>query len=129
MSSKVREFLKAQLSAFIGGLSDFAIYTFCYKILLLSAPFSNVVSGSLGAVVNFTINRYWAFNNVHGSVTAQLWKFIVVVVGSILLKSAGIYFLVDIYKAHYLLSKVLVEIIVSLCFNFVLQKYWVFRKG
>lgn len=129
MSPKIREFLRAQFSAFVGGLSDFAIYTFCYKILLISAPFSNAISGSLGAVVNFTVNRYWAFNNTQEPVTHQLWKFVVVVVGSILLKSSGIHFLVDVHNAHFLLSKVLVEIIVSLGFNFILQKYWVFRKG
>lgn len=129
MSPKVKEFLRAQLSAFVGGLSDFAIYTFCYKILLISAPFANAISGSFGAIVNFTVNRYWAFNNTRDSVTQQLWKFILVVMGSILLKSTGIYFLVNVWEGHYLLSKVIVELIVSLGFNFLLQKYWVFRKG
>jgi len=57
MSFKQKEFLKAQLSAFVGGMCDLGIYTFCYKVLEMSAPFSNVISGSLGAVVNFTINR------------------------------------------------------------------------
>ncbi|HMR17889.1 MAG TPA: GtrA family protein [Sphingobacterium sp.] len=128
MSFKWKEFLKAQLSAFIGGLSDFVIYTFCYKVFLVSAPFSNAISGSLGAIVNFTINRYWAFNNTTISVASQLWKFILVVISSIILKSTGIYFFVDIWKFHYLLSKLIVELIVSLGFNFILQKYWVFRK-
>lgn len=129
MSPKVKEFLRAQLSAFVGGLSDFAIYTFCYKMLLISAPFANALSGSLGAIVNFTVNRYWAFNNTQVPIARQLWKFILVVIGSILLKSTGIYFLVDVWKTHYILSKVIVELIVSLSFNFLLQKYWVFRKG
>lgn len=128
MSFKLKEFLKAQLSAFVGGLSDFAIYSFCYKILLISAPLANVVSGSLGAVVNFTINRYWSFNNTATPLASQLWKFIIVVTGSICLKSTGIYFLVDVGGGHFLLSKAVIEIIVSLGFNFTLQKFWVFRK-
>ena len=128
MSFKWKEFFKAQLSAFLGGLADFGIYTFCYKILLYTAPFSNVVSGSLGAIVNFTINRYWSFNNTAVPLASQLWKFILVVAGSITLKSLGIHLLVDIWHWHFLLSKVILEIIVSLGFNFTLQKYWVFRK-
>ena len=44
MSDKLRVFLRAQLSAFVGGISDFGIYTFCYKVLGFTAPFSNVVS-------------------------------------------------------------------------------------
>ncbi len=128
MTAKVKEFLRVQLSAFIGGLSDFGIYTFCYTVLKFTAPFSNVISGSLGALVNFTINRYWSFNSKTQSIGSQLWKFIIVVIGSISLKTLGIHFLVDFLHWHFLLSKGIVEIIVSLGFNFTLQKYWVFKK-
>ncbi len=128
MAFNLKEFFKAQVSAFVGGLADFGIYSFCYKVLLISAPFSNVVSGSLGAVVNFTINRYWSFNSAGVPLVGQLWKFIVVVAGSIFLKSTGIHFLVDVWGFHFLLSKALVEIVVSLGFNFTLQKFWVFKK-
>lgn len=128
MSDKLRVFLRAQLSAFIGGLSDFGIYTFCYTVLNFTAPFSNVISGSLGAIVNFTINRYWSFGNTEKSIGSQLWKFIIVVVGSITLKSLGIHVLVDIWHLHFLLSKLIVEIIVSLGFNYTLQRFWVFKQ-
>lgn len=128
MSTRLAEFIKAQLSAFLGGMADLGIYTVCYTILLYTAPFSNVISGSLGAVVNFTINRYWSFNVTERSVGSQLWKFIVVVVGSIGLKTFGIHVLVDIWIWHFLVSKLLIELIVSLGFNFTLQKFWVFRK-
>lgn len=128
MSDKLRVFLRAQLSAFIGGLSDFGIYTFCYTVLKFTAPFSNVISGSLGAIVNFTINRYWSFGNTEKSIGSQLWKFIIVVVGSITLKSLGIHVLVDIWHLHFLLSKLIVEIIVSLGFNYTLQRFWVFKQ-
>lgn len=128
MAFRFKEFLKAQLSAFIGGMIDFGIYSFCYKIFLMSAPFSNIVSGSLGAVVNFSINRYWSFNSTGDPLTSQLGKFILVVLGSIFLKSTGIHFFVDVWGWHFLLSKAIVEIVVSLGFNFTLQKFWVFKK-
>lgn len=128
MSFKLKEFLKAQLSAFIGGMTDLGIYSFCFKVLSFSAPFSNAISGSLGAIVNFLINRYWSFGKTKTSLGSQLWKFVIVVIGSISLKSLGIYFLVDLWQWHFLLSKLLIEIIVSLGFNFTLQKYWVFKK-
>ncbi|MGN0002556.1 MAG: GtrA family protein [Sphingobacterium composti] len=127
MSFKLKEFLKAQLSAFLGGMTDLAIYSFCFKVLNFSAPFSNAISGSLGAIVNFVINRYWSFGNTKNSIGSQLWKFVIVVIGSIMLKSIGIHYFVDVWQWHFLLSKLLVEIIVSLGFNFTLQKYWVFK--
>lgn len=127
-STQIKVFLKAQLSAFIGGLFDFGIYSLCFKLFGISAPLSNVVSGSLGAIVNFTINRFWSFQSTDTPVKKQLWKFVIVVIGSIALKSTGIYFLVDVMALNFLISKVIVEIIVSLGFNFVLQKVWVFKK-
>ena len=128
MSTKFKEFLRVQLSAFLGGLFDFGIYTLCFRLFDLSGVLSNVISGSLGAVVNFTINRYWSFKSDQVSLVSQLWKFVLVVLGSIALKSAGIYLLVDYYGVHYLLSKVVVELVVSLGFNYCLQRWWVFRK-
>lgn len=127
-----REFIlsfgKAQLSAFLGGLADFAIYTVCLQFFFFSAHGSNIISGSLGAVVNFLVNRYWAFDSKATPVRDQLWKFVLVVLGSITLKSTGIYFLVDYLFLNPFYSKLIVELLVSLFFNFTMQKYWVFRK-
>lgn len=128
MSRRLTEFIRTQLSAFLGGMADLGIYTLCYTVLLYTAPLSNVISGSLGAIVNFTINRHWSFKVTEHSVGSQLWKFVVVVLGSISLKTLGIHLLVDIWFLHFLISKLIVELIVSLGFNFTLQKYWVFRK-
>ncbi len=121
-------FGKAQLSAFLGGLSDFAIYTFCLQVLGYSAHGSNVISGGLGAIVNFSINRYWAFDSKTTAIGNQLWKFVLVVIGSITLKSTGIYLLVDYLFFNPFYSKLIVEVLVSLGFNFTMQKYWVFKK-
>lgn len=121
-------FGKAQLSAFLGGLSDFAIYTFCLQVLGYSAHGSNVISGGLGAIVNFSINRYWAFDSKTTAIGNQLWKFVLVVLGSITLKSTGIYLLVDYLFFNPFYSKLIVEVLVSLGFNFTMQKYWVFKR-
>ncbi len=121
-------FLRAQLSAFLGGIVDFSIYTVCLQYFGFSAHGSNIVSGSLGAIINFTINRYWSFSSDTMPIGKQLWKFIIVVIGSITLKSTGIYFLVDILLLNPFVSKLFVELVVSLGFNFFLQKYWVFKK-
>jgi|SRR5690606_3742834 len=120
-------FGKAQISAFLGGLFDFAVYSFGIQVLGFTAYISNIISGSLGAVVNFTINRYWTFDNTDAPVGKQLAKFVVVVIGSIFLKSIGIFFLVDHLSMNPYYSKIMVEILVSVIFNFLMQKYWVFR--
>ncbi|MFD2742471.1 MULTISPECIES: GtrA family protein [Sphingobacterium] len=129
MAQGVKQFLKAQASAFIGGMVDYAIMICAVE--MFSSPVSTaiVISGSLGAVVNFSINRYWAFKDDNTAVGDQLWKFIIVVVGSILLKSQGTPFLTKITAIDYRITRLMVELVVSLGFNFTLQKFWVFRKG
>lgn len=134
MSKKnaVYVFAKAQLSAFSGGMTDYLVMIFCTELLHIHYTISIAIGGIIGAIVNFSINRYWTFtgNKANRSpVSSQLMKFIFVVVGSICLKSGGTYLLTNWLKLDYKISRLIVDIIVSLSFNYVLQKYWVFKKN
>lgn len=125
----IRTFSKAQLSAFIGGLVDYAVMILCTELLGVYYPISILISGLIGAVVNFSINRYWTYQAHHLGLGKQLIKFIAVVLGSILLKSLGTYVITNWLLIDYKISRVLVDIVVSLAFNYTLQTYWVFKKG
>ncbi|MFB5944718.1 GtrA family protein [Albibacterium profundi] len=126
-ASSIRTFSKAQVSAFSGGLVDYAVMIICTELLNIYYPISIIISGLIGAVVNFSINRYWTYRVHHLGVGKQLIKFIVVVLGSILLKSLGTYLVTSWLLIDYKISRVLVDIVVSLGFNYTLQTYWVFR--
>lgn len=128
MGKVLKEFFKAQFSAFIGGMVDYLIMVFFVEVLLFGVSVAIMISGAIGAVVNFTINRYWTFKDDATPVGDQLWKFIIVVVGSIFLKSQGTPLMTEITGIDYRFTRLTVELIVSLGFNFILQKYWVFRK-
>jgi len=124
-------FAKAQLSAFLGGLIDYGVMIFCTEVLGIYYPISIAIGGVIGAIFNFSVNRYWTFNNDKASkapVGAQLVKFIFVVAGSIFLKSTGTYLFTNWLKINYKFSRIIVDIIVSLGFNYLLQTYWVFKK-
>lgn len=124
-------FAKAQLSAFLGGLIDYGVMIFCTEVLGIYYPISIAIGGIIGAIFNFSVNRYWTFNGDKASkapVGAQLVKFIFVVAGSIFLKSTGTYLFTNWLKINYKFSRIIVDIIVSLGFNYLLQTYWVFKK-
>jgi len=121
-------FAKAQASAFTGGITDYLIMLVCTELLAIHYTVSIVLGGIIGAIINFSVNRYWAFQSRQSTVQRQLSKFITVVAGSILLKSSGTYFLTNWLSVDYKISRVIIDIIVSLGFNFTLQKYWVFNK-
>ncbi len=119
-------FIKAQVSAFLGGLCDYTIMIIATQCFGLFFSYSIILSGSVGAIVNFTINRYWVFNQVNINKYTQLRKFAVVAMVSILLKSCGTYLLVKFTGFDYKLSRLCVDVITTFGFNFTLQKYWVF---
>jgi putative flippase GtrA len=123
-------FARAQVSSFIGGVSDYLMMIALTEWLGIHYAVSILMSGALGAGVNFTINRYWAFNwsgHHKEPIGSQLIKFIAVVVGSIFLKSSGTFLLTSFLSIDYRISRLFVELIVSYGFNYVLMRYWVFK--
>ncbi|MBE8713615.1 GtrA family protein [Sphingobacterium hungaricum] len=127
---KIKQFFKAQLSAFIGGMVDYGVMLLCKEVFGFSVTNAIRVSGTVGAVVNFSINRFWTFKDSKNStpIGNQLWKFVIVVIGSIFLKSHGTPILSEITGIDYKITRLMIELIVSLGFNYPLQKYWVFKK-
>lgn len=121
-------FGKAQFSAFVGGMFDYALMIMLTEFGHLHYTKSIVISGIFGAVINFSLNRYWTFKNRDVSKRKQLRRFVFVVLGSIALKSSGTYLLTELLKLDYKISRLCIDAVVSLGFNFTLQKYWVFKK-
>lgn len=124
-------FLKAQISAFSGGIVDYFTMIACTELLHIHYTISIAIGGCVGAILNFSVNRYWTFNaasKTASPVGIQLLKFVIMVAGSIALKSSGTYLFTNWTNLNYKISRIIVDIIVSLSFNYVLQKYWVFKK-
>lgn len=120
-------FGKAQLSAFIGGISDWIIFLLCVKF----GVFYTVaiwISGFLGALVNFSVNKYWTYEAKEEETSKQLFRFYFVVIGSVALKSLGTYVITEGLTIDCRLSRLVVDLIVSLGYNYTLQRYWVFKK-
>lgn len=127
-SSSILTFIKAQISAFVGGLVDYLVMIVCTDFVGVHYTLSILISGSIGAIINFSINRKWTFQAEKGNLKYQVPKFIIMVIGSILLKSAGTYLITNWLNMNYKISRVITDIIVSLGFNYTLQNYWVFKK-
>lgn len=119
---------KTQVSAFLGGLVDWALLIFLTDYCHVFYTFSIIIAGFVGAVINFTINRYWSFKATNEQKRIQASKFFVMVLGSIFFKTTGTTLLTQNTILNYKISKLLMDFIVSFGFNFPLQKFWIFRK-
>jgi len=129
---RILVFAKAQVSAFIGGITDYAIMVFITEVFHVHYTISIAIGGIIGAVVNFSLNRYWTFPTKElrykNSINKQLLKFVLVVINSILFKSSGTYLVTTFLKIDYKISRVIVDLFVSIAINYNLQRHWVFKS-
>ncbi len=129
---KFNVFIKAQISSFLGGVVDYLIMVFFTEIFNLHYTISIAIGGVIGAILNFSLNKKWTFysksKSYKNSSSKQFLKFIIVVLNSILLKASGTYFITTFLGFDYRISRIATDLIVSIVFNYTLQKYWVFRK-
>lgn len=119
-------FGKAQLSAFIGGICDWIIFLICVKSGI-HYTISIWISGFLGALVNFSLNKYWTYHANEENISNQLFKFYFVVIGSVALKSVGTFMMTEGLSLDCRISRLVVDLVVSLGYNYTLQRFWVFR--
>jgi putative flippase GtrA len=93
---------------------------------------SIAIACTLGAVMNFAVNKKWTFYSKHHSykfsLSQQLWRFIFVVGSSIVLKMLGTYALTAYIHIDYKISRLITDMIVSVLYNYMLQRYWVFKE-
>jgi len=123
-------FLQAQVAAFLGGITDYGVMILLTEVFKLHFAFSILISGVVGAIVNFSINRFWVFKNQSGyssPINSQLFKFALVVLGSISLKSFGTLILQKVFQIDYRIGRLITDSFVSYGFNYPLIKYWVFK--
>jgi len=125
-------FLQAQVAAFLGGITDYGLMILLTEVFKLHFTFSILISGTVGAVINFSINRFLVFKNQSGyssPINSQLFKFALVVLGSISLKSFGTLILQRVFQIDYRIGRLIIDSFVSYGFNYPLIKNWVFRSN
>lgn len=125
---EVSAFSKAQISAFVGGIIDYGVMIICVSVFDWHYIAGIILGGIIGALVNFSVNRHWSFKGQKVPIKGQVGRFILVVLGSITLKSLGTSFLTEIFRIDYRISRLITDAFVSFGFNYSLQRFWVFKK-
>jgi len=132
MLERLLTFSKAQVSAFIGGITDYMVMIFFTEVFHVHYTISIIIGGVIGAIVNFSLNKSWTFHSKDvpylNSQKAQLIKFVIVALNSILLKSSGTYFITTFLKLDYKISRIFIDLFISIVINYNLQRFWVFKK-
>lgn len=131
-------FLRAQLSAQFATLADFILTYICFQWLGLHYLLSTSIGTVTGGFINCFINYKWAFATKDCQFKWVFFKYTLVWCGSFALNVGGLYVLVELLKSYTVLweqassfyliiSKIAVSLIVSIGWNYVLHRYFVFR--
>lgn len=128
----VLNFTQAQISAGAGSVVDYGLMILGVEVFGWELFWSLACGGVVGAVINFSLNRYWTFRDkgvaYYSGLGGQILKFATTVAGSILLKYLGTYALEHYAGIDYKIGKLISDLFVSVLFNYTLQRFWVFRK-
>jgi putative flippase GtrA len=117
-----------QVAGTIAFLIDFVVFVILTDLLNLWYVPATALGALVGAVVNFTLSTYWAFSGSKNSLKNQMFKYVLVSGGSILLNTLFVYLITDFLSFDEKLSKLVTAIMVGSIYNFLLMRNYVFKK-
>ena len=133
-------FLRAQLSAQFATLADFILTYVCFEWLGIYYVLATSIGAITGGIINCVINYKWAFATKDCQFKWVFFKYILVWIGSFVLNVGGVFLLVELLQHHtylwenasgfyLIIAKIIVSVIVSVGWNYVLHRYFVFQDA
>ncbi len=134
-------FLRAQLSAQTATVMDFLLTFLLVKLFDIYYVYATMAGAVYGGIINCVINYRWTFKS-HGKKTNVAIKFVLVWLGSVWLNTWGTYLLTEslnriawvrdtlslYFEDFFIVPKILVAVVVALCWNYTMQRYFVYHN-
>jgi putative flippase GtrA len=122
-----KSFYRSQFASIVATAADFIITIFLTQVCGVWYVLSNYCGALTGAIISFLLGRNWAFNR-----TGKKWEWQAIRYGitsflSININTYGVWLLTENLDIHYTISKTIVAILVGICFNFPMFRYFVFK--
>ena len=122
-------FLKANISSSIASFLDYLVTVFLVSLFRIDVVVASSTGTVCGGILNFFIGRTWVFESRKRKVHKQAFRYGIVWTGNLVLNTGGMYVLTKLLLVHYLPAKLLVSLLVGFCYNYVLQKKYVFKNN
>lgn len=122
-------FIKANISSLAASLCDYLVTIAAVRFFGMDVVLAGVTGTIGGGVINFLIGRHWAFSASEGVAHRQALRYALVWSGNLLLNALGMYLLARVAGIHYVLAKVITSLLVAICYNYPLQKRYVFKNN
>ena len=126
MAAKYAVFIKYAFVGCLGTAIDLgSLYLFIDR-LHIHLLVATALSFLLAVVNNFTLNKFWTFQNKHSNVRKQFIKFLIVSTIGLILTEMCMALFVYVLNIWYMSSKLITSGLV-LIWNFLANKYWTFK--
>lgn len=120
-------FVKAQLTSLSASLIDFSTTVFLVKVCGADKLYAGMAGVIAGGIFHFTVSRRWVFDAIDRNRYLQIAKYILVWLGNFVLNAGGLFILLNYTHINYIISKIVVSVTVGICYNYLLQKRFVFK--
>lgn len=133
-------FLKASVASQIASWVDMGMGIILSQLCGLDVKLSTALGAVTGGIINCSINYKWTFRANSCSVPAVVVKYAMVWLGSLLLNTYGTDFMTTVFQSSttlaawgikpalcYTVARVGTSLLVSIFWNFMLQRYFVYR--
>lgn len=119
-------FIKTQAALILGSLADFAVTFLLVDVFNCWYIAGNAAGNITGGMAQFILSSKWVFSNSTQTVPVQVFKFILMWIGNIVLFAIGVYMLTHFGQLHYLLSKLIVSVLLGVSYTCLVSKKIVF---
>ncbi len=123
----MKTFAKSQVASSLSAFADYCVTVFLVEITGIWYVVGNAIGTAVGGIINFNLNRKWAFSKGLKRRRIQFMRYTLVWTGYMLLTSLGVFMLTHFFNVNYLVSKLIISLGLALGYNYPLQKSFVFK--
>jgi putative flippase GtrA len=127
--SLLATFSRHQVGAIVATAVDFATMAALVSGMGMPAAAATAIGAAAGGLTNFLLGRHWIFSAAEGHAGGQAFRYAFVSGASLGWNTGGEYLFHDVLGLQYLLARVIVASLVSVLWNFPVQRAFVYRQG
>lgn len=122
----MRMFMKAQTASLFAWLVDLAVMKFGVYMGIWYI-WASVLGNIMGAITHFTLGRGWVFQRASSTLDRHIIRYAIVWCGYVVLTSCVLFVFTDYMQIDAFWSKILTSVLISVGYNYPLQKRFVFK--
>ena len=123
----LKQFGLATVSSWVATALDFGLTALLASGLGVWYVAATTIGAVAGGVFNCAVNYRWVFHRPGLDPRTVAVRYALVWMGSILLNTGGTCLLTEWGHLPYIISKAITAILIACCWNFLLQRHYVYR--